>query len=203
MELFAIGGLHCENDSSSPASNIESINKNSLFNANETWAECYNDPSKKFCCINSMCVSLNNSILIFGGQKASLRFNLRNGYLFNPSSEKEKIVKTYPYGNQEVKIQLEQSVKFFSPPVTLKKDESVFEDQSAHGLRERYDIFDSIKLLEFKGVNIDTNEKLFFMGETNQGYPIIYTLTTHDSKINIPQKYSIYIENEDIRKNYK
>eukprot|EP00343_Euplotes_focardii_P006960 CAMPEP_0205823438 /NCGR_PEP_ID=MMETSP0206-20130828/16548_1 /ASSEMBLY_ACC=CAM_ASM_000279 /TAXON_ID=36767 /ORGANISM="Euplotes focardii, Strain TN1" /LENGTH=73 /DNA_ID=CAMNT_0053120607 /DNA_START=428 /DNA_END=646 /DNA_ORIENTATION=- len=67
-----------------------------------------------------------------------------------------------------------------------------------HGLKAETDPFENLALLESTLGDLEDNQKMFFVGETNQGFPIIYTQTIDETKINLPQKYKIYIENSII-----
>mmetsp|Transcript_10094 Transcript_10094/g.8890 ORF Transcript_10094/g.8890 Transcript_10094/m.8890 type:complete len:106 (+) Transcript_10094:1856-2173(+) len=104
--------MHYTNGASVPLSSIECAPIKGIDKINEVWEICYKGTNSKFFSINSMAIPLKNSILIFGGQKASLKHNLRNGYLYNC---KLKELKTkYLEGDSEVNIRIEYSSKFTS-----------------------------------------------------------------------------------------
>ncbi|CAI2375888.1 unnamed protein product [Moneuplotes crassus] len=209
--IYVIGGLKNFEGKSQYVGSIERVHIEDLSDSSRQFQICMNESTldSKFA-IDSACVPLGDKILIFGGKKLSLKYLSRFGFLYHLQNNflSDRIAIKHDTSAQ---IKIEHSVRFFSNFVVQKKKDLTEEklQSGVSGLFSRLLALHSDMEETFKGqkggskVKIDPNEKLFFIGETNQGFPIIYTVTTNKTKINIPQKYSIMVDNEIIQKEFK
>ena len=206
-ELYAIGGLAFQEGKNLPQEVIESIPIEELMKAGNTWQSHRIHPRQHFISIHSTAIPFHNQILILGGQKPDLKYNRREAFLYIISDNQisTNIIHHPDRGEQgdqgeqeqqeqqeeDTHIQLEHSTRFYSTFVVMRKQHSL-----TPGPHQR------LSSLNPNLEEEDMNQKLFFVGETNQGYPIIYTMTTNPTQINFPQKFDIFIPNQFIRKGH-
>ncbi|CAI2379627.1 unnamed protein product [Moneuplotes crassus] len=209
-EIYAIGGIENFEGKTKHVDQVEIISIDHLLDKNQLFNLCTKEHHFSDIAINSGCVSLGDKILVFGGQKSSSKYVKRNGFIYNISGnywDNTKII-TQDMGR---KVQLEHSVKFLHSFV-VKEKQRVGEEKEQSGYEGMFDMLKTLQssieedVRKQKGSSnlfLQSDEKLFFVGETNQGFPIIYTLTVNKARVNMPQKFEILMENEIIRKGFE
>lgn len=175
--MYSIGGFTLDGDKIVPYLNIDEITISDLFEQEKQWKQVVLISPWPYL-IKSSAIAFKDHILIFGGAKKNSNFNTRECYFFTPDPNQSYITQRIPDITipHEFDIPIDPHLKIAHSSrmmtgftVSASSPFTSSNSQVQSGSISSFSRLKNLNLLTPK------TYKLFFVGETNEGYPIIYT----------------------------